>query len=451
MNRLEEYEALIKELEQPSEKLENTLQRAKKKRNHRKYLIRPLTSAAAVFFLFVLLVNFSSTAAYACAQVPILRELAEAVKFSHSLTKAVENEYVQTIDLVQKQGEITAKVEYLIVDQKQVNVFYRLYSDQYEQLTADPRIYAADGSDPQPCSYHSDSIDKKNGELRSVTIDFWNSNVPEALNLKLMVRDTSINTDAEPAVLVEDAYFMEKESETAYLAELEFLLEFDPTYTAEGRKISVNKTVELEGQEITITDVEIYPTQLRMNVIEGEENTAELQSLYFYLLTEKGEKFDPVAEGVTSAQYGNEISYIADSTWFYDARSIQLVITGAEWLKNDMKKVYVNLETCEAKGFPEGIELCLAEEKEGGWIVRVKAKRRKADHFHQIMDQVFYDMEGTEYLIDSWSSMILEEETENDCFAEEFALKDYHEKEVYLCPHYSHEWTAEKPVTIVIK
>lgn len=451
MNRLEEYETLRKELEQPSEKLEGTLQRAKKKRSFQKYLVRPFTSAAAVFLLFVLLVNVSSTAAYACAQIPVLRELAEAVRFSKSLTNAVENEYVQPINLVQKQGDISAKIEYLIVDQKQVNVFYRLYSEKYEELTADPRIYSGDGTDPQPCSYHSDGLDKKNGELRSVSIDFWNSDVPESLRLQLMVRDTSINTANEPSVPVEDAYFAEREAETKYLAELTFLLEFDPTYTAVGRTILVDQTVELEEQKITIKEVEIYPTQLRINVIEEEGNTAELQGLYFYLITDKGKKFDPVTEGVTSAQYENEISYIADSTWFYDAKSIRLVITGAEWLKNDQKRVYVNLETCQAEGLPEGIELCSAEEKEGGWLIKVKAKRRKADHFHQIMDRIFYDMEGKEYFIDSWSSMILDDETGNDWFAEEFALKDYHETEVYLCPHYSHVWTAEEPVTLIIK
>ncbi len=38
-----------------------------------------------MFFLFVLLVNFSAPIAYACSQVPILRELAEAVTFSPSV------------------------------------------------------------------------------------------------------------------------------------------------------------------------------------------------------------------------------------------------------------------------------------------------------------------------------------------------------------------------------
>ena len=67
--------------------------------------------------------------AYACSKVPGLRELAEAVTFSRSLTDAVNNQYVQPISLTQTQNGITASVDYLIVDQKQVNVFYRLTAD----------------------------------------------------------------------------------------------------------------------------------------------------------------------------------------------------------------------------------------------------------------------------------------------------------------------------------
>ena len=89
MKRFEEYEALMAELENcaPVE-LEDTLVRAQKKKMRREKIYRPFIGVAAV-----------------------------------------KNDYVQPMNLVQMDGEISVKVEYLIVDQKQVNVFYRLYSD----------------------------------------------------------------------------------------------------------------------------------------------------------------------------------------------------------------------------------------------------------------------------------------------------------------------------------
>ena len=134
MNRNEEYQDLLKELERVPAELDGTLDRAVKRRRRQVAIYRPLIGMAAAFAVFVLLVNGSESVAYACSQIPILRELAEAVTFSKSLSKAVENEYVQEMNLVQTDGDVTAEIEYLIVDQKSVVIFYKLYSDKYQEI-----------------------------------------------------------------------------------------------------------------------------------------------------------------------------------------------------------------------------------------------------------------------------------------------------------------------------
>ena len=136
MNRMKEYQAMLAELETEAAGLDATLDRAYAKRRvtRTKRILRPAAGFAAVFSIFVLLVNFCAPVAYACSQVPILRELAAAVTFSRSLSDAVENAYAQPMDLSQTDNAITAEVAYLIVDQKQVNVFYRLDSKKYEKL-----------------------------------------------------------------------------------------------------------------------------------------------------------------------------------------------------------------------------------------------------------------------------------------------------------------------------
>lgn len=84
------------------------------------------------------------------SKVPILRELAEAVIFSRSLSDAMDNEYVQSLYLSQVDGDVAATVEYLIVDQKQVNIFFRLYSDVYEELHVDPTFLSPEGKNLHP-------------------------------------------------------------------------------------------------------------------------------------------------------------------------------------------------------------------------------------------------------------------------------------------------------------
>ena len=44
------------------------------------------------------------------------------------------------------------------------------------------------------------------------------------------------------------------------LATFTFELRFDPTYTEQGTVIDVGETFLLDGQSVTLTEAEIYPT-----------------------------------------------------------------------------------------------------------------------------------------------------------------------------------------------
>ncbi|MBR2422906.1 MAG: DUF4179 domain-containing protein [Oscillospiraceae bacterium] len=292
MSRMEEYRAMLEELEGPVPELEGTLDRAKKRRRKAAAgaILRCGTGLATCFGIFVLLVNFCSPVAYACARIPVLRELAEAVTFSKSLTDAVDNAYVQPMGLSQTENEITARVEYLIVDQKQVNVFFRLESDRYPQLTAHPDVeYVEQKEENQGFSVVNHCYAEENGELLNSCIDFVNGNVPEKLRLDLNVFSNVIDTEKAPEEKVEDAMLSdERAEEPEYLAEFSFILEFDPEFTASGKKFPVNQTVELDGQAITVTDIEVYPTHMRVEIGEAAENTAWLR-IWIFILKRTGE------------------------------------------------------------------------------------------------------------------------------------------------------------------
>ena len=234
MNRRNEYEAMLQELNQPAPGLDATLDRAYKKKIKRttQMIVRPLAGLAACFAVFVLLVNFCTPVAYACSLVPGLREVAEAVTFSRSLTDAVENEYVQPMDLSQTENDITAEIAYLIVDQKQVNVFYRLDSDQYDQLAADTNVALADNHADPSCGWSSTGFDAENGQLRCLSIDFVEGDVPDSLVIQLNVFSNQVGSAQNE--------FADDIQATKYLADFDFLLEFDPKYTATGKVYPVD-------------------------------------------------------------------------------------------------------------------------------------------------------------------------------------------------------------------
>ena len=459
MNRKDEFQAMIEELNQSAPGLDGTLDRAyKKKRKRTATLIaRPVAGLAACFAVFVLLVNFCAPVAYACSQVPILRELAEAVTFSRSLTDAVENEYVQTMDLSQTENDITAEIAYLIVDQKQVNVFYRLDSDKYEQLAADPTVKNTEGERPPSCGWSSSGFNAENGELRCLSIDFLDDNVPGSLVIQLEVYSNGVVNEQEaPEQALDDIYSDNIYEEPDYLADFEFLLQFDPKFTAAGKVFPVNQTVILEGQSITITDIEVYPTHMRVDIQESADNTAWLQDLDFYIETDWGMRFDPVSNGITATGSGDSpsmVSYRADSTYFYEAEHLKLVITGAKWLRKDMETTYLNLVTGEHGELPEGASFEKAERSGNGWIVTFRADWNEGEPMYQLFRHLFYDADGNAYEINQWSSMYGDADEQGNVtyFLDEFPLENYPYDEVWLSPQYSHYWTAEDLIVITVQ
>lgn len=456
MNRMDEYQALMAELDRNVPALETTLNRAnQRKRKRNKRILRPAAGLAACFAVFVLLVNFCAPVAYACSLIPGLKELAAAVTFSRSLTDAVDNEYVQTMELSQTENDITAEIAYLIVDQKQVNVFYRLDSEVYAELAADPDVDSVDGEN-LPCSVGSNDFGLPNGELQSVTIDFVEEDVPGSLKLKLQVYSNSITTPLEaPAAEERDIYFDIPDGPD-YLAEFEFVLEFDPKFTAAGKIFPVNQTVILEGQEITITDIEVYPSHMRVDIAESSENTAWLRRLDFYIETDWGMKFTPVSNGITATGSGDSesmVSYRADSTYFYEAEHLKLVITGAKWLRKDMQTTYLNLVTGETGELPEGATFVSAEKEGSDWVVTFHGALSEDQPMYQHFGSSFYDAEGKQYEINMWSHRYGEPSDEGNItyFVDQFPLKNYPYDEVWLSPAYSHEWTADDLIVVTVQ
>ncbi len=458
MNRMEEYKAMVEALNRPNPGLETTLDRARKRKNKktRQMILRPAAGLAAYFALFVLLVNFCAPVAYACSQVPILRELAAAVTFSRSLRDAVENEYVQPMDLSRTENEITAEVAYLIVDQKQVNVFFRLKSEKYSELAADPVVVNPDGSGVS-CSWGTNGLYAENGELRCLSIDFVDENVPDSLKVQFNVYSNEILEEAfAPENAVDDIFQDAPDDDRNYLAEFEFLLEFDPEFTAAGKVFPVNQTVMLDGQAITITDIEVYPTHLRVDIAESEANTAWLKSLDFYIQTDWGMKFAPVSNRIVStgsADTLSMVSYRADSAYFYEAEHLKVVITGATWLSKDLEKTYINLATGETGTLPEGAALDSVRKTGNGWVVKFRADWEEEEPMYQLFRNIFYDAEGNAYEFNISSSCYgqANEEGVIDHFFEEFPLENYPYEEVWLCPQYSHYWTAEDVIVITVQ
>lgn len=464
MNRNEEYAALLTELDRTPEALEYTVERALNRKNTSRKKWRffgiPAGSLAACFLGFMLLVNLFPPFARACGNVPVLRELAKAVAWSPSLSAAVENEYVQPIGQSQTVNGITATVEYVIVDMKQLNIYYTLDSRQYSQLEADGDVLLP--GETGGWSGGSSSYGTSNGELRSFRLDFIELDIPETLNFQL--KAYAGRGDAEPAAPVpagEDDPFSPVSDDPEYLAEFTFTLEFDPQFTAKGEIFPVEAMFELDGRTVSITEAEVYPTHMRLNLRTDPGNNAWLTGLEFYMEDETGHQFRPTTNGLLSSGMtgGSDDSTVwLDSPYFESSRKLTLHITGAEWLAKSAPRVRLDLRQGTAENLPEDVRFLKAEELSGGWIISFVAGIKGEHTMFGLFQHTFWDETGQEYDItqESHTYGYIDRSTgervdSDSVFTTEFPLAGYHGDTAYLEPLFSSISTFETPITIPIK
>lgn len=468
MNRNDEYNAVLDQLEVEPPALEYTLTRAKAKataakKRRRRAVFLPVGSLVMLLAVFTLLVNVSPGFAYAAGRIPLIKDLAMAVATSPSLSAAVENQYVQPIDLEQTENGITARVEYLIVDQRQLNIFYTLDSEIYTAMDAAPQFKAANGGAMEGYSACSGDFGAKNGELRKITVDFKNSDVPSELVLSLRVHDNGSSTKVEAAESVpDDMLSEEKYEEPAAISNFEFALSLDPYYTAQGETIELNQEFMLDGQRLTIKCAEIYPTHMRFTFDDFPENTAWLKSLEFYVENEKGQRFDGISNGISaSGKLDSPMmeTHMLESAFFSKSKHLSLHITQVTWLSKDMEKIHVDLENETAEKLPQGVVFEQAAKRSNGWILYFSAPEYEKNSSYQLFQMSFYDRDGEKHEIRSMSTTggtYLDEDSDEyieleNRFVDYFPLTNYTENEVWLEPIFSSRVKLDSPIIIEIK
>ena len=194
MNRQQEYWDLIRELDHTPAALDGTALRAKARAKRRRTGKRwgiSLGGAAGVCAAFVLAVNTLPTFALACANVPVLRELAAAVAFSPSLSAAVEHDYVQYIGQSQSFDGLTLTLEYVIADQQQMVVFYRVDGGAYPYYSVACDLKGENGV---PLEGYAVTSGDSQEELKQFQIHFKEMEEPPR---KLTLDVELLGTDAE--------------------------------------------------------------------------------------------------------------------------------------------------------------------------------------------------------------------------------------------------------------
>lgn len=428
MNRTEEYWALVAQLRETPPELAGTVDRARaraRRERRGKRLGIPLASLGGVAAAFVVLVNCSTPFAMACRRVPFVRELAQAVAFQPSLKAAFENDYVQPVGQSQTQNGITATVEYLIVDQTSLNVFYTLSWAGETWLDVVPDLLGENGETPEGSrgATWGDPAGTEE-DYRLMTFYFDGEALPEKLQLVLEVsdsgRDKVTNQLAAPTdAPVDSNPWPDEESSprSPVLAEFTFPLTIDPSLLGPGRTVEVGQWVELDGQRLYLDQLTIDPTRMELTLEADPDNTAELRSLDCYALDGAGNRY-----GKPSITYGGGEAIQLESCYFSENQDLTLYIEEAQWLDKDRTSFTLDLTTGEADWLPENLTDVTIERREGNVYLSFRN-----DDQAVTFDGYYYDPEGGEHTWGSMSMSSIDEDGDgrNEALTEYRVLRDY--------------------------
>ncbi len=485
MNRNDEFTEFMRELDQSVPEVSESIKKGSCRKARKQFLYQPLMGLTAVFMLFVLSVNLCAPVAKAFSNVPFLKDLTNSVIFSKSLRDAIENDYVQEVELKQKKNGVTAEIVSMVVDQEKLTVFYRFESYKYKNLIASSKVYDESGEDELGFTENEMSgYGCQNEQIRSVSTDYlmlnradniWMESMPEKVTFRMTVWDRQIFGDKN---YLSDE-ILQKDSE--HIMTFDFLLDLSPENMAQPMIYEVNQTIEIEEHKLMVKDIQVYPTYMRVHVEDAAENASPLQYLHYYVENEDGERFYNFGNMVKTSSMDSDASMIfrfeGESPYFTDSESLKMVVTGAEWMEQEKECTSVNLVTGEVKNLPEYVTIKEIKELNGEIYLKFSqqcvamADERTGERIDRRLSSdpftgVYYDGEGKKHEV-TYEGLDPKEELDWDviqygrmehdengnltgiynCTLE---LKDYPYEEIVLENWYSDAWRGEE-VAVVIK
>ena len=424
MNRMEEYQTLLDVLSRPPRELKGCVDRAVRRARRVRRPWKALGSAAAVWALFVIMVNASPAFAVTCAKVPFLRELTAAVAFSPSLRAAVEHDVVQYVGQSRTADGLTVTLEYVIADESQVIVFYRTSAGAEDfSLSCEVR----DGAGERAGRY-SVSQTSSREELKKFTLHLWEELPPGPLTLELCLRPAG-----------EDR----REEGTSFV----FSLELDPEKTAPRIAVPVNRWVELDGQRLLVDRLELTPTRTALILNDSPDNSRWLEGLRFYFTDGAGRRYDSLDSSLSAVGRGEGpgvYTYFYQSLYFLeDRRGLTLHITQASWLDKDAPPIVVDIPGGTAEGLPEGVELLKAVREEGGTALWFAACGPSS---YSAVSNTYLSPEGEERSVTEFSYG----EQEDGSTRQRLFLTDCDWDTVILLPACTSVFRPERPVEVTV-
>lgn len=317
-----------------------------------------LSSAAAMLAVCILVLNLVPGAAQAASRLPLLGSLAKAFTFLPSQQACVEQDYLQVVDKTYSENGFTTTVDYMILDETQLCVFYSVDLAEGQGLfTNGFRLLDQNGK----------KLPTEGGFIGSaqgfVTDSMYVAvfGLPEGTDM--LPEQATLQLDVEKGTYFDEDQHMEDITS----ATLSLPLTIDKANVFQPEIIPVGKELSLKGQTVTIESLEIHPTQTYVNLSAAENNSAYLTDLEIYLQDRDGNiygrhsmgsaaKFDIITLPNGDSAYDLCQLYL-ESCYFAPKDGLTLHIESMKMVEKDQQFGKVSYANNTVENLPAGVTL----------------------------------------------------------------------------------------------
>jgi hypothetical protein len=327
--------------EQLDEYIKNGIRKAQKRKRNK--MIRRGSGVACFLLLtlFLSAVRISPAFAAYVSKIPGLEYVVVLIRYNKGLQSAVENEFIQPVNVSDEHQGIVLTVKDIIVDNTSMVVFYTIKNSSKHEMPrlTDVNIADATGSDLE-VSFDYGFTPYEGSEFSGrLNISFPgeeqpNFQIPDSVSLtsKMMVGDPDVLGD--DCLVLGDTWKM--------------LIPIDKTkFENMERKYELDQTVKIAGQKIHFEKAVIYPTRVSVDLSFDDSNTMEIFAFEdLALIDEKGNEWGTIQDGVTLIHLSDTRKRIFfQSNYFTMPEKLLIKGSGIRALDKDKSELVIDLDS----------------------------------------------------------------------------------------------------------
>jgi len=353
--RIDEYKESMKEAEIYPEALGQIGSRLNRRIHNKKKktFLAGLSSVAAVFVLFVFIVNSKTALANSIFHIPVIGSLAKYVCFDKGLQNAVKNEYTQEVNLTDANNGYTLSLPYVIPDSKRLVVFFQIpdkaihSEDDLIHINIDKIVNSVTGIKLE--NYSSDrfiypgSELKKNDGLFYIGIRSSEMSIPQDIKIYVtMSRESTIHDSKIQEDHEIDQFGATPNTQTEVLGAFEFNLHLKDF--PEPKVTSIDKNIVVKGQTIHINSVVEHPTGTEISVDIPGNNDSIINGINFKAIDTNGNEWGHSGGVVSSGpdRIGRMIYYL-EGNYYGLAKLDKIQLTGIRLFKKSEAEITIDL------------------------------------------------------------------------------------------------------------